>query len=70
MIFINIGIDIGGRHIGMGVVDNQGNIIKKEIVDYENDTIQIRDIFEPINNFIYENSNEEINLFTKMLLLK
>ena len=61
MIFINIGIDIGGRHIGMGVVDNQGNIIKKEIVDYENDAIQIRDIFEPINNFIYENSNEEIN---------
>ena len=31
MIFINIGIDIGGKHVGMGIVDSQGNIIKKEI---------------------------------------
>ena len=27
---MKIGIDIGGRHIGVGLVDNKGNIILKK----------------------------------------
>lgn len=60
MIFINIGIDIGGKHVGMGIVDEQGNIIKKEVIDYENEMVQIEDIFDPINDFINENMSDEI----------
>ena len=60
MIFINIGIDIGGKHVGMGIVDAEGNIIKKEIIDYPKEMVQIEDIFDPINAFINENGNYEI----------
>ena len=35
MIKINIGVDIGGNHIGIGFVDEQGNLVKKEITDYK-----------------------------------
>lgn len=59
-IFINIGIDIGGKHLGMGIVDDQGNIIKKEIIDYEREMVQLEDIFDPINSFISENISGEI----------
>lgn len=45
----------------MGVVSDQGDIIKKEIVDYEKDFVQIEDIFDPINAFINENMNDEID---------
>ncbi len=45
----------------MGVVDNQGNIIRKEIIDYKNEFVRLEDIFDPINNFIKENTNDEID---------
>ncbi len=35
--FINIGIDIGGRHVGMALIDEKGKVYKKEIVDYSKD---------------------------------
>lgn len=60
MIFINIGIDIGGKHVGMGIVDNEGNIIKKEVIDYTSEVVKIEDIFDPINAFINENMNYDI----------
>ena len=60
MILINIGIDIGGRHVGMGIVSNEGKIIKKEIIDYKKEIIQIEDIFDPINTFVNENMSDEI----------
>ena len=60
-IFINIGIDIGGRHIGVGLVDSEGNIIKKEIYDYPKEMVQIEDVFEPINAFIEENENTDVD---------
>lgn len=44
----------------MGIVDANGNIIKKEIADYPNEIMQIDDIFNPINSFIEENLNEDI----------
>ena len=60
-IFINIGIDSGGRHVGMGIVDEQGNIIKKEVVDYTKEMVEIEEIFEPINRFIEENTSDDID---------
>lgn len=44
----------------MGIVDSNGNIIKKEIYDYPNEIISLDDIFEPINTFINENISDEI----------
>ena len=44
----------------MGIVDDQGNIIKKEIIDYEREMVQLEDIFDPINSFISENISGEI----------
>ena len=64
MIFINIGIDIGGSHIGMGLVDE--NIIIKERKDiyYASNTFTPEVIFEVINDFIneYEEDVETIGI--------
>ena len=49
---MNIGIDIGGNHIGMGIVSEDGEILKKEIIDYENDEVTLEIIFGAINNFL------------------
>ena len=55
MININIGIDIGGRHVGMGIVNDEGKISKKEIINYSSkDNIEI--IFDSINEYINKNS--------------
>lgn len=60
MIDINIGIDIGGKHLGLGVVNNKGEIVKKAIVDYENESVKTEDIIQPINKFLKENSSYNI----------
>ncbi len=60
-IFINIGIDIGGKHVGMGVVDEHGNIFKKVVLDYPKEMVEIEDIFEPINRYVEENTSDDID---------
>lgn len=45
----------------MGIVDSEGNIIKKEIVDYPREIMKVEDIFEPINLFLEENVNDDID---------
>ena len=44
----------------MGIVSKDGGIIKKEIVDYPNEIVSLEDIFNPINKFINENIDSEI----------
>lgn len=61
MIDINIGIDIGGNHIGIGIVSSEGEILKKEIVDYENDEVTPEIIFGAINNFLEKNNTSKIS---------
>ena len=46
---MNIGIDLGGSHIGIGLVDNNGKIVSKT------DTEIIVDKIEDIENYIIEN---------------
>lgn len=60
MIDINIGVDIGGNHIGIGIVNNQGEIIKKEITDYDNETVKAEDIFRILNRFLDTNNTSKI----------
>lgn len=60
MIDINIGIDIGGNHIGIGIVSEDGEILKKEIIDYENDEVTPETIFGAINNFLENNNTSKI----------
>lgn len=59
---MKIGIDIGGSHIGLGVVDDNGNIIKKEekfIKDKKNIQKNIEEfIIDKVNQISCE---EEIN---------
>lgn len=56
-IFINIGIDIGGRHIGLGIVTNQGKIIHKRIINLcENNSNEY--IFKSINEYIKAHSRD------------
>ena len=45
----------------MGVVDEQGNILKKEVVDYTKEMVEIEEIFEPINRFVEENTSDDID---------
>lgn len=57
---MNIGVDIGGNHIGIGIVSEEGEIIKKEIVNYENDEVTPEMIFGSINNFIKNNNTNKV----------
>ena len=45
----------------MGVVDDDGTIIKKEVFDYTGDDISLEEIFQPINQFLKENESDEID---------
>ena len=57
---MNIGIDIGGNHVGMGVVNEAGEIVKTDVLKYENHEANAVDIFQAVNHFIKENENDEI----------
>ena len=59
---MKIGIDLGGSHIGIGLVDENGKIIKKE-EKIINDKTDIKNIIEEfiINKVIEFNSNNNIN---------
>lgn len=58
MIFINIGIDIGGSHVGMGLVDEEGNIKDSKYIFYTNETFSMDKVFASINDFIEEFEDE------------
>ena len=58
MIFINIGVDIGGSHVGMGLVDDEGNIKDSRYIFYTSETFSIDKVFASINDFIEEFEDE------------
>lgn len=58
MIFINIGIDVGGTHVGMGLVDEDGSILKRNDIFYNELTFDAEEVFEQIDEFIAENEEE------------
>lgn len=60
MIDINIGVDIGGNHIGIGIVDEKGEILKKEITDYDNEIVKAEEIFRILNTFLETNNTSKI----------
>lgn len=64
MIGINIGIDIGGKHIGMGLVNEDGKIVARKYLYYEKENFDIISSFEMINDFIekYEDRAESIGM--------
>lgn len=55
---INIGVDIGGRHTSIGIIDEEKNIIKREDIFYTKETFDIEKLFAKINNFIKENEEQ------------
>lgn len=61
VIAINIGVDIGGNHIGIGLVDENGTIIKKEISDYKNHEISADQILNILNDFILNNDLTDVD---------
>ena len=58
---MKIGIDLGGSHIAIGVVDNNGVIIEK--VERRILTKEKKDIYSFIENYIYENINKLITKY-------
>lgn len=60
---INIGIDIGGRHIGMALIDEKGKVHNKVIVDYPNDK-SAKYILSQINDYVkkYEDRAKAIGI--------
>lgn len=58
MIFINIGIDIGGSHVGMGLVDDENIIQVRKDIHYTPGAFIPEIFFEVINNFIEEHEDE------------
>lgn len=64
---MNIGIDVGSTHIGIGIVDNDGEIIFKNEKDYckkEKDMSQVvmDTIKELINDFISKGKIKKENI--------
>ena len=56
---INIGIDIGGRHVGMACIDENGKITNKELVNYDTDSSRSsKFILDIITNYIRKYENE------------
>lgn len=53
---MKIGIDLGGSHIGIGVVNEEGNIVKKRETDLK--VKENQDIEEFIQNYLSENLTE------------
>lgn len=58
MIFINIGIDIGGSHTAMGLIDEDGNVLDSKEIFYTPETFDIDECFESINDFVNEHEAE------------
>ena len=46
MIFINIGIDIGGSHTAMGLIDSNGSVLNSKEIFYTPQTFDIDECFE------------------------
>lgn len=58
---MKIGVDVGGSHIGLGLVDENGNLLLKKEKDYEESksdmsSIVLETIVELINEILEENS--------------
>lgn len=62
MIFINIGIDVGGTHVGMGLVSDDGTILKRRNIFYDELTFDAEAVFEQIDEFVAENEDEAENV--------
>lgn len=58
MIFINIGIDIGGSHAAMGLINEEGEILNSKEIFYTFETFDVDECFECINDFISEHESE------------
>ena len=58
MIFINIGIDIGGSHVSMGLVDDEYKIHHRKDIFYTAETFEPEILFEVINDFMQENEGD------------
>ncbi len=59
---MKIGIDLGGSHIGIGVVDENGNIVEKKETDLSlKANINVEDV---INKYITETVQELLNNYT------
>ena len=54
---INIGVDIGGRHVGMALVDENGKIYDKEIVNYTKDK-SLSYIVDKISTYVHEHEDK------------
>ena len=61
VIQINIGVDLGGNHIGKGIIDEQNNIVKKEITDYINNEVTAEQILSVLNDFLKNNDVSNVN---------
>lgn len=49
---------MGGTHIGMGLVDEDGSILKRNDIFYNELTFDAEEVFEQIDEFIAENEEE------------
>lgn len=55
---IRIGIDIGGKHVGMGLVYDDGTIVASRYLYHDETTFNIQKTFNEINSFIEEHEDE------------
>lgn len=57
---LHIGVDIGGNHVGIGIVNENGVIKEKQIFNYANDEVTVDDILNPVKSFIKDKKSAGI----------
>ena len=57
---MHIGVDIGGNHVGIGIVNENGVIKEKQIFNYANDEVTVDDILNPVKSFIKDKKSAGI----------
>jgi len=64
VILINIGIDVGGSHIGMGLINDDGEIEARKDLYFDKMNFDLEASFEKINEFIskFENRAKTIGI--------
>lgn len=64
MILINIGIDIGGSHVGIGLINDDGEFEARKDLYYDKGRFNVEQSFEVINEFIekYEDRAESVGI--------
>lgn len=58
---MKVGVDLGGSHIGMGIIDDNGRILEKKEIELYN--------IQNMQEFIIDSISNEIDYYIKNIMI-